>query len=467
MSAVEGTVGFQERVLAELAELRSAHERVQAERQSLQEMVERLQETVEGGVSRIQDRQGPAVREPAPAGIEDVANVTRRGLLHRLGTAAAAGAGLAAAGSLVAAGPAEASHQPGFGHSNFVGDWGTEVRGTSVGPLLTVSNGKAAGIHGSSREQPGLIGVSALSNGIGATVTGESWSSDGNGNALWAHTAGSGNAILAEQQSTGSSAAGVLGISLGFGNAVVGEQRNVNNDSAGVLGISHGKGNSVFGFKPEGAPGDGVVGLARSGRGVHALSDTGIALEVGGSARMLQQFRATAGAPTTGSFFAGEQIRDANGELWLCIAPGSPGTWRRAALVRNGFAGGSVNFLAKPIRIFDSRSGAPLANGTARDVQVTGVVVGGVSVPAGAVGVIGNVTVTQTVAPNGYLTLYPQGSPPSPATANINWFAASQNLNTSAIVALNAANGRLTIHNGMAGGSNATHVVFDVAAFVV
>jgi hypothetical protein len=83
------------------------------------------------------------------------------------------------------------------------------------------------------------------------------------------------------------------------------------------------------------------------------------------------------------------------------------------------------------------------------------------------VAVIGTVTVTQTQAPGGYLTLYPQGSPPSPATSNVNWFGAGQTLATSAAVALNAMTGKLTIHNGIVGGSAPTHVLFDAAAFVI
>ena len=79
---------------------------------------------------------------------------------------------------------------------------------------------------------------------------------------------------------------------------------------------------------------------------------------------------------------------------------------------------------------------------------------------------VGNITVTQTQLPSGYLTLYAQGSPPNPATSNVNWFAADQNLNAAAVVALNPASGKLTIHNGMAGGSNPTHAVFDATAFV-
>jgi hypothetical protein len=233
--------------------------------------------------------------------------------------------------------------------------------------------------------------------------------------------------------------------------------------SNGVHGVAGTAGAGVWG-EDTGSTG-GVAGSSVDGYGVEASSVNGVSLRVDGGGRVLQTLR-PAGAPTTGPFTKGEQIRDANGELWLCVASGTPGTWRRAATVKEGFQGGSVNLLSKPIRLYDSRTGAKLAGGGSVDIQVTGVVVGGVSVPAGAVGVVGNVTVTETVAPSGYLTLYGQGSPPSPATANVNWFAANQNLNTAAVVALNPANGKLTIHNGIAGGSNPTHVVFDAAGFV-
>ncbi len=211
--------------------------------------------------------------------------------------------------------------------------------------------------------------------------------------------------------------------------------------------------------------GTGVVGAAHgpNGIGVRGESTTGVSLVAAGGGR-IRQARRPAGAPTAGAFSAGEQVRDVNGELWLCVVGGTPGTWRRAATVKEGFTGGSVNFLPVPLRLFDSRTGAPLASRASVDVQVTGTGARG-TVPEGAVGVIGNVTVTATSAPSGYLALYPQGST-APSTSNINWFAANQNLSTAAIVGLNPANGRMTIHNGALGGSSPTHVVFDAAGFV-
>jgi len=76
-----------------------------------------------------------------------------------------------------------------------------------------------------------------------------------------------------------------------------------------------------------------------------------------------------------------------------------------------------------PVRIYDTRiNGAgPLGSGAAgagtRDVQVTGSLV-----PAGAVAVVLNVTVTNTTAAS-HLTVFPTGIPP-PTASSLNWAAA-------------------------------------------
>lgn len=103
-----------------------------------------------------------------------------------------------------------------------------------------------------------------------------------------------------------------------------------------------------------------------------------------------------------------------------------------------------MNLLPKPIRLLDTRTlpgGAKLAAGDTYNLQATGVVVGGTQVPAGAVGVLGNVAVVATVN-SGYLSLFPQGSPPSPVTAGINWFATSQILKPPAWRASTPRTGR-------------------------
>lgn len=40
----------------------------------------------------------------------------------------------------------------------------------------------------------------------------------------------------------------------------------------------------------------------------------------------------TSGAPTTGTFAVRDFAVDANGDIWVCTAAGSPGTWRRASV---------------------------------------------------------------------------------------------------------------------------------------
>lgn len=138
-------------------------------------------------------------------------------------------------------------------------------------------------------------------------------------------------------------------------------------------------------------------------------------------------------------------------------------------------AAGDIIFLARPIRLYDTRrlnappfppAAAKLASADKYELQVTGTVVDTLSVPNGAAGVIGTLTVTQTEN-SGYLTVYPTGIDPVPTTSNINWFGSNQNLATLVISALSGT-GKMTIHNGIAGAatSDDTHVVFDAAGYI-
>lgn len=434
------------RVLDDLAGLRAVNDRLSAR------------------LARL-ERRRPRAEGPEAAD----ETVTRRGLLRRLGTAAAAGVGLAAADSVFGAGPAAADHLPGFGHSNPVAV-NTHTSGTFADDVFSSQNlGTGDALRGQAASGNGVMGWTNASRASGhAGVYGYN-NADGDG---VAGLGVGGNGVFGRSQATGAS--GVYGEGPSSGYGVAGRIRGATSSGgAGVFGEHEGSGNAIYGKSGTGdavtgmssASGTGVAGASDSGVGLLGTSGSGIALALYGSARILQTLRPGA-APTGGPFFAGEQIRDASGELWLCVAEGSPGTWRRAATVKEGFSGGSVNLLDNPIRVYDSRvTGGVLAGSTTRSVQVTGVVVGGVQVPAGAKGVVGNITVVATGA-SGYLSLFPQGSPPSPVTASINWFAASQVLNTAAVVRLNPANGQMGVGNGLAGGSTATHFVFDASGFI-
>jgi hypothetical protein len=285
-------------------------------------------------------------------------------------------------------------------------------------------------------------------------------------------TRGAASGVVARVGSTTANNAGVLGdTDLNDSAGVIGLGRaGVSN--CGVMGVKAGPSGR---YVPAGVVGDANAGgsvVNQATYGVAALNGVGVGLYVDGAqAAMVFAPNDNPGPPTAGQHNKGEVMMDSLGTLWFCVQQGSPGAWARFAHVAQKFgsqanAGGVVNFLPNPIRLKDTRLGVDhtrLGGGSAFDLQVTGVDVGGVSVPTGAVGVLGTLTVTDTDAP-GYLTVYPAGSPT--VTSNINWSGPNQTLATSFVCGLDA-NGRLTVHNGIENpNSGNTHVVVDVAAFV-
>jgi hypothetical protein len=168
------------------------------------------------------------------------------------------------------------------------------------------------------------------------------------------------------------------------------------------------------------------------------------------------------GAPAAGSHKRGEQVRDQNGALYICVADGVPGTWQKVAALDSAYKGGAIGFLPAPIRLLDTRTGSAWTAGSNHTLQVTGVNVGGISVPAGAMGVVGNVTVVQPTG-GGDLRLYPAGAS-LPGTSSIN-FAAGQIIANGVIVGLDSA-GRFSIQVDMPAGTSA-NVIFDASGFIL
>jgi hypothetical protein len=108
-------------------------------------------------------------------------------------------------------------------------------------------------------------------------------------------------------------------------------------------------------------------------------------------------------------------------------------------------------FTLTPSRLLDTRlAGGPLSAGTERTIAIAGEC----GIPAAAVAVSLNVTVTQPTAP-GNLRLYPAGSA-VPSTSTVN-YAAGQTRADNAVVGLGAG-GRLAALNQPAG---QTHLVVD------
>ncbi|MGZ3581652.1 MAG: hypothetical protein ACXWP6_02775 [Ktedonobacterales bacterium] len=203
--------------------------------------------------------------------------------------------------------------------------------------------------------------------------------------------------------------------------------------------------------------GTGVAGASGSGIGVQGNSNTGIGGSFTGGQAPLALGLGAAGAPTSGTHIAGEIYADASAALYVCVQGGTPGVWKKIAWA-GSLNGGQVSLLPAPIRVLDTRPSLWGAN-TTHPVQVTGVIVGGISVPGGAIAMIGNVTVTETTG-SGHLRLYPQGAP-LPNTSSIN-YVAGQTVANGVTVGLSST-GKISIFVSNGGAK----VILDVAGYAM
>lgn len=205
-------------------------------------------------------------------------------------------------------------------------------------------------------------------------------------------------------------------------------------DARGLHGISYGL---LTAAEAVGVEGQGPIG-------VKAASN------VADCAPILLVASATAGAPVSGTHEKGEIIVDSNGVLRICVVGGTPGTW---------ITNGGTQLLTSPQRAFDTRQPAfgpkLTANGT-RTFDIPALVP---DVPATALAVVANLTVTQTVG-GGYVTAYPDGTV-KPITANVNWKSSNQDVGNGATVRLGTG-GRIKVYS-----YQSTHLVMDVVGYIM
>lgn len=157
------------------------------------------------------------------------------------------------------------------------------------------------------------------------------------------------------------------------------------------------------------------------------------------------------GAPTTSAANGAINV-DGNGSLYSRRFS----AWRPMA---------TVNLLSHPIRLIDTRGGAPITNGghalsggSTMVAQITGTSVGGLSVPAHATAIIANMTAVPSA--NGDLTIWADGVA-KPASSNLN-YSGGVNVANFVICALSSA-GKADIHANV----GTTHVILDVAGFII
>jgi hypothetical protein len=214
----------------------------------------------------------------------------------------------------------------------------------------------------------------------------------------------------------------------------------------GVYGLSRTTGAGVVGEAGGGAS-SGVHGVASSGAGLRARSESG---------PTVQLEPVLAEMPATGTWARGAVVADTAGRLWYNTTGGTPGTWVNLAQSYRAVT---------PFRVYDSREPLPLpgriATGQSRTISVRdrrailgGVVVLADAVPAGTLAVTANVTVVDTVL-SGYLTVNPGGDT-AINSATVNWSATDQILNNGVNVTINPATREITVIAGGISGSSTT-----------
>jgi len=386
---------------------------------------------------------------------------------------------------------------PGVQGTSASGDGVAGTSGSSFGVLGTSSTGIGAG-GVSSGVQPGVRGLSESSNtgvfGFSraslATVppatpadTGVYGYADQNVGAAGVKGESPSGAGVVGQSFTGS---GVNGFSTS-GIGVVGESTSSVGsigassapDRPGLYGFSNANNTGVIGFTGVGGFGDlpttpaktGVYGLATqdstavgvrgesaSGTGVVGSGLAGHDLLAGGSGRIGMVPNLSAGPPSTGTYATGDVFCDAAGNLWACVAGGSPGSFRKLAGPATAGALHPIN----PARVYDSRlSGGPLAAGAVRRISVATATTGGGVVPSGAVAISFNLTIADTVG-GGWLGVLPAGLPFG-STSTINWYANGQKLANGGIVKLGGDRQVDVGSGGKAGGS--TQFILDITGY--
>lgn len=411
---------------------------------------------------------------------------TRRQLLRLAGAAVVGTAAAAVAGSATAAADDSFSvfngndgtdfNTPDFTRISYTGLAGSGAAFLFQGGLgyINSESGQSAVLAGwattSQNFLPtGVYGYTDFSNGYGVIGTGVSKGMFASGAlyGLQAQANSEDGAAVYAENGTGpdvtsyGARVGVQGITLSQTSGTIGVLGNaigvgVQGEAAtGVAGLGTAIG--VLGNGPVGVVGTGTqVGVRAS-----AIDATGVAMHLPALAGH------TAPPSRSATYDVGQLEVDVNGNLWMCTAAGTPGTWRKLT----GPAVAGAFHPLTPGRVYDTRLSAggigPLPTGSTLTISVADrKAVGMVPaltdfVPAGATAIAANVTVTNTIA-SGFLTVNPGGNS-AVGASTINWSSGGLTLANGVILTLNA-NRELTIVYGGAG-SAATNVIVDVNGY--
>jgi hypothetical protein len=220
----------------------------------------------------------------------------------------------------------------------------------------------------------------------------------------------------------------------------------------GVLGESN------LGFGVSGLGSIGVDGQSKGpfGAGVRGSNTEGYGIIARGRLPLRIDPGATVGPPTSSPAHQGAVYVDANNDLYICVQTGingTPGVFKKVAY------GSGIQFLPAPLRILDTRGGAPLTNGGQKlppgPTLTLPITANGV--PAGATGIVGTIAVTNPLGA-GFLKLFP-GQLEGTSTSVIN-FVAGQTLANAVTIGLSPSGTAKVQASGAA-----TDVILDITGY--
>jgi hypothetical protein len=436
-------------------------------------MIEELQQRLErlegaGAADPSEVPSAPPASAGRPLHVVSASTPTSRRQLMTRGAAVAAGAAVAGTVMNIAtASPAAAAQGLFSGDPGVIGDaspntkigvWGNSASGTGVYGSST----SGPGAQGSSSSAVGVLGISGTSAGVqgitgGATATavvGTSNSRTGENTGVGGLTnSPDGYGVKGNAQSATGKSVGTYGVAISDqGSGVVGEAPSPTGETTGTAGLSYspdgfgvkgfnsattGEAKGTFGLSmsPQGM---GVYG-SNLAQGIGVFGVGGIGL-VGLSPK--SQLKLAGGPPSplgsTQPREPGEIVFDNAQDMWVCVAGGSPGTWRR---LTGPTAAGALVVLPATKRIYDSRAGTSpttvqkgiFGNHEERAIDATL----GTGVPAGATAVLLNATATNT-NPGGFFAFFKNGIP-WPQNSSLSWGLPGSTIANVAVVAVDAA----------------------------
>jgi hypothetical protein len=210
----------------------------------------------------------------------------------------------------------------------------------------------------------------------------------------------------------------------------------------------------------------GGVGVQADGAllGVYGMSTPGVGVAAyGGRADLILYGYGQPPMSRSDLHGSGEVLRDSNGDVWVCVESGAPGTWRKLA----GPASAGSFHAVEPSRVYDSRwlpDGRHTGGG--RDIYAfasrnlaAGDVENAQLIPQGARALNFTITATSTIG-NGYAAVTRRGAPAFKASC-LNWSGSGQSIANTTVCEINPTQQpSLKVWN-----VGSTHIIIDVLGY--